>query len=106
MQEKLIFEHSREGRIGCVLPKCDVHEKETDSLIPKEFLRNAPLDLPELGELDVVRHYTRLSQKNVGVDTVFYPLGSCTMKYNPKINEKAASYPNFTQAHPLQPIEK
>ena len=67
--------------------------------------REAPLDLPEVSEVDVVRHYTNLSQMNFGVDTGFYPLGSCTMKYNPKINEEIANMPGFTGLHPLQPTE-
>lgn len=99
--DKLIFELSRPGRVGYELPKNGYHadgEKE----IPSELLRKSPLDLPEVSELDVVRHYTNLSNKNFGVDTGFYPLGSCTMKYNPKINEEVAAMPQFAALHPLQ----
>ena len=73
--------------------------------IPKAILRESKLELPEVSEVDVVRHYTNLSQMNFGVDTGFYPLGSCTMKYNPKINEEIANHPLFTGLHPLQPAE-
>ena len=70
--------------------------------LPEDYLR-ADLNLPEVSELEFVRHYMHLSQKNVSIDTVFYPLGSCTMKYNPKVNEKAAAIEGLTQVHPLQP---
>ncbi|MDE6637540.1 MAG: aminomethyl-transferring glycine dehydrogenase subunit GcvPB [Muribaculaceae bacterium] len=99
--DKLIFELSRPGRVGYELPKNEFGtdgEKE----IPSDLLRTQPLDLPEVSELDVVRHYTNLSNKNFGVDTGFYPLGSCTMKYNPKINEEVATMPQFAELHPLQ----
>ena len=92
--DKLIFELSRPGRTGFSLP-------EAESGCP--VWRTSPLDLPEVSEVDVVRHYTNLSQMNFGVDTGFYPLGSCTMKYNPKINEEVASIPGFAGLHPLQP---
>lgn len=99
--DKLIFELSREGRKGFELPK---NKFNTDGFndIPSDLLRTEPLDMPEVSELDVVRHYTNLSTKNFGVDTGFYPLGSCTMKYNPKINEEVAAMPQFTEIHPLQ----
>lgn len=99
--DKLIFELSREGRKGFELPK---NKFNTDGFndIPSDLLRTEPLDMPEVSELDVVRHYTNLSTKNFGVDTGFYPLGSCTMKYNPKINEELAAMPQFTEIHPLQ----
>lgn len=96
---KLSFEKSIEGRTGTTLPALGFKEKE--SLIPKEFLRKG-INFPELGEVDVVRHYTRLSARNYGVDSGFYPLGSCTMKYNPKINEATAFLPGFAFIHPLQ----
>lgn len=100
---KLIFEHSRPGRRGYTLPPSDVPEKKPEDYIPAGCLRRDELELPEVGELDIVRHYTNVSARNVGVDTVFYPLGSCTMKYNPKINEVAAALPHFTRLHPYQP---
>ncbi len=101
----LIFEISKEGRKAYTLPKCDVDEIELSSIIPNEFLAQEEVDLPEVSEVDVIRHFTLLSNKNYGVDTGFYPLGSCTMKYNPKINEDMSSLNGFTGIHPLQPIE-
>jgi len=100
MYDKLIFELSRKGRIGYSLPKSEVKDYALD----EKLTRNTNLDMPEVSEVDVVRHYTNLSKKNYGVDQGFYPLGSCTMKYNPKINEEVASNPKFTKLHPLQPI--
>ena len=96
--DRLIFELSRPGRSGFSLPESKVK-------LPKggKVWRQTPLALPEVSEPDVVRHYTNLSQMNFGVDTGFYPLGSCTMKYNPKINEEVAAMPGFTGLHPLQP---
>ena len=98
MTEPLIYERSIPGRCACFLPAAGVPEVE----IPQGFVR-ADLPLPEVGEADLVRHYVRLSQVNYGVDTGFYPLGSCTMKYNPKVNEVAAGLPGFTGTHPYQP---
>ena len=101
---KLIFELSQAGRQGYSLPKnkCDEYKM---SDLPKGLMReNAPL-LPEVDELSVVRHYTNMSNNNFGVDTGFYPLGSCTMKYNPKINEEIAAHREFTGLHPLQNSE-
>ncbi|TWH60173.1 glycine dehydrogenase (decarboxylating) beta subunit [Desulfitobacterium sp. LBE] len=103
--EPLIFELSREGRTGVSLPSCGVPEIPLEELIPQEFLRDKEPELPEVSEVDVVRHFTRLSSFNHGVDTGFYPLGSCTMKYNPKVNEKLARLPGFSQIHPYQPEE-
>lgn len=103
--EPLIFDQSGEGRTGVSLPKCDVPEISLDSLLPSEVLREKAPDLPEVAEVDVVRHFTRLSTFNHGVDTGFYPLGSCTMKYNPKVNEMLSRLPGFTQLHPYQPEE-
>ena len=103
--DKLIIEVSKEGRRAYDLPECDVEEVALDSVIPSEFLTDRELGLPEVSEIDVVRHYTNLSTKNFGVDTGFYPLGSCTMKYNPKINEDMAALPGFTNIHPYQPEE-
>lgn len=99
----LIFEMSRSGRIAHSLPISDVPEMDVADAIPAEFLRDAPAGLPEVSELDLMRHYTQLSQRNHGVDTGFYPLGSCTMKYNPKINEDVARYNGFMHLHPYQP---
>lgn len=102
---KLIFEISKEGRKAYSLPPCDVPEASLDSLIPGSMLRSEEVELPEVSEVDVVRHFTNLSNKNYGVDSGFYPLGSCTMKYNPKINEDVASLDGFSHLHPLQPEE-
>jgi glycine dehydrogenase subunit 2 len=93
--EPLIYEISSPGRCGVLLPKVDV--PLTD--LPQELLRDG-LDLPEVSEMDVIRHYVRLSQLNYGIDKGFYPLGSCTMKYNPKVNEDAARLPGFAGLHP------
>ncbi|MGA2478853.1 MAG: aminomethyl-transferring glycine dehydrogenase subunit GcvPB [Spirochaetia bacterium] len=97
MPEPLIFEMSRAGREGVALPACDVPLTP----LPPE-LRRASLPLPEVSEIDVVRHYVRLSQLNYAVDIGLYPLGSCTMKYNPKVNEVAARLAGFAAIHPLQ----
>ena len=79
--EKMIFELSKPGRKAYMLPANDVEDVAVDSLIPGELLNDSELDLPELYEVDIIRHYTNLSNKNYGLDTGFYPLGSCTMKY-------------------------
>lgn len=100
MTEPTVFEISQPGRIGMRFPAPDVPETK----LPEGLTRNI-LPLPELSELDVIRHYTRLSQYNHAIDIGFYPLGSCTMKYNPKINEMTARLPGFAHLHPLQPIE-
>ena len=97
MTEPLLTELSAPGRCSCFLPKCDVPISE----LPSELLR-ADLPLPEVSEVDLVRHYTRLSQMNYAVDKGFYPLGSCTMKYNPKVNEETARLPGFVRTHPYQ----
>ena len=97
---ELIFEKSVAGRRGVRLPKCDVPAGR-DNL--KQLKRKRPPDLPEVSELETVRHFTELSQRNFGVDTNFYPLGSCTMKYNPKLGEEVARYPGFNSLHPLLP---
>jgi glycine dehydrogenase subunit 2 len=101
--EKLIFELSSPGRFAYSLPVCDVPEDDVTTFLPSMYLRETPPELPEVSEVDVVRHYSRLSQMNYGVDTHFYPLGSCTMKYNPKINEDMARVPGFARLHPLAP---
>ncbi len=100
--EHLIFELSKPGRKAYMLPPLDVEDKDLSSLIPDEFISKEELKLPEVTEVDIIRHYTNLSNKNYGVDTGFYPLGSCTMKYNPKINEDAARYDGFANVHPYQ----
>ncbi|MCI0342922.1 MAG: aminomethyl-transferring glycine dehydrogenase subunit GcvPB [Planctomycetales bacterium] len=105
VEDRLVFEKSRAGRRGVTLPASDAGEAPLESLLPGGALRNAPPALPELSELEVVRHYTRLSGKNFGIDTTFYPLGSCTMKYNPRVHEYGASLPGFARVHPLQPDE-
>ncbi|WAA10442.1 aminomethyl-transferring glycine dehydrogenase subunit GcvPB [Fervidibacillus albus] len=101
-QFPLIFEKSKEGRIGYSLPEFELEEKPIEELIPDTYIRNEQPELPELSELDIIRHYTALSRRNYGVDNGFYPLGSCTMKYNPKINEDVARLPGFVHIHPLQ----
>src|SRR6266511_4121482 len=103
--DKLIFELSVPGRVGYSLPEADVPETDAARLLPAAHLRVRPAALPEVSEFDVVRHYTRLSRMNYGVDTHFYPLGSCTMKYNPKVNEDMARLPGFARLHPLTPDE-
>ena len=97
--EGTIAERSRPGRRAYSFPALDVDRVE----IPAPFARRTPPALPEVAEIDLVRHYTRLSQMNYGVDTGFYPLGSCSMKYNPKSAEAAAAWPGFARVHPLQP---
>ena len=107
MLEKLIFEKSSPGRTAYSLPECDVPVEANDTTpLPERFLRKSPAELPEVAEIDVVRHFTRLSQLNFSVDTNFYPLGSCTMKYNPKINEDVSSYEGFVNLHPYQNQEQ
>ena len=101
--DRLIFELGSPGRIAYSLPELDVPVDDVRARLPAAALRREPPDLPEVSELDVVRHYSRLSQMNYGLDTHFYPLGSCTMKYNPKINEDMARLPGFARLHPLVP---
>jgi len=101
----LIFELSKEGRTSYSLPDMDVPEVDLNEGLGDEYIRKAAPDLPEVSELDIMRHYTRLSHRNYGLDSGFYPLGSCTMKYNPKINEDVARFPGFTHIHPHQPSE-
>ncbi len=101
-KQSLIFEITKEGRIGYSLPELDVPAVELDDLLPEGYKREEPAELPEVSELDIMRHYTALSNRNHGIDSGFYPLGSCTMKYNPKINESVARYPGFAHIHPLQ----
>jgi len=101
----LIFEISRQGRVGLSLPESDVEKVDLEQKLPKHLIRDIPAELPEVSELQLVRHYTALSNKNHGIDNGFYPLGSCTMKYNPKINEDVARLEGFSRIHPYQPVE-
>lgn len=100
--QALIFELSKRGRVGYSLPEMDVPEVDVSELLPEGYLRAEEAELPEVSELDIMRHYTALSKRNHGVDSGFYPLGSCTMKYNPKINENVARFNGFAHIHPLQ----
>lgn len=104
MYKDLIFELSQPGRVAFTLPETDKDGSPLADL-DKAYLRPAPPELPEVSELDVVRHFSNLSMLNHGVETGFYPLGSCTMKYNPKINDEIASLPAFNDIHPLQPAD-
>ncbi|WP_099220976.1 aminomethyl-transferring glycine dehydrogenase subunit GcvPB [Listeria costaricensis] len=99
----LVFERSISGRIGYSLPEQDVPEVSLTDIFDATYIRTEKAALPELSELEIMRHYTELSNHNFGVDSGFYPLGSCTMKYNPKINEKVARFPGFANVHPYQP---
>lgn len=105
MSTKLIFERSKKGRKGYTLPRLDVPDINISDCIPDKFLRKADAQLPEVSENEVVRHFTHLSTLNYHIDKGFYPLGSCTMKYNPKINELTSSLKGFTNLHPMQPIK-
>jgi len=105
MQSQLIFEQGRRGRRATILPDCTVSNGPTSSMVPEKYLRSTPPDLPEVSKIEMVRHFTNLARKNFCVDTHFYPLGSCTMKYNPKINEFTAALPGFLNVHPWQPAE-
>ena len=96
------MDRSRHGRIGTLMPESDV---PAQPLPPQELLRD-DLELPEVHEGEVVRYFTRLSQLNFSVDTNYYPLGSCTMKYNPKVNDLIASLPGYSETHPRQPVEQ
>ncbi|MHB0966649.1 MAG: PLP-dependent aminotransferase family protein, partial [Bellilinea sp.] len=100
MAEPTVYELSSAGRIGVRFPEPDVPLAKLPAGLERETL-----PLPELSELDVVRHFTHLSQLNYSIDGGYYPLGSCTMKYNPKINEETARLPGFAFTHPLQPAE-
>ena len=103
MVDSLIFEIGGPGRTAVSLPEPDVPIRPLGELLPERFLRGAPPELPEVSEPELVRHYINLSRVNYSVSGNFYPLGSCTMKYNPEMNEDAASLPGFDLAHPLQP---
>lgn len=99
MYDKLIFELSQKGKVGAIISRCDVPDYEID----EGLLRTTDNGLPEVSEVDVIRHYVNISTKNYHIDKGFYPLGSCTMKYNPKINEDMARLPGFARIHPYQP---
>lgn len=100
--QSLIFEISTSGRIGYSLPEMDVATIPLEEILPADYIREEEAVLPEVSELDIMRHYTALSKRNHGVDSGFYPLGSCTMKYNPKINENVARFNGFAHIHPYQ----
>ena len=99
----LLFELSKSGRRATRMPACDVPEQSITDLLPESALSDSAPPLPELAEPDVVRHFTNMSTLNMSVDTHFYPLGSCTMKHNPKRNERAAAMPGMSHVHPYQP---
>src|SRR5438552_17161405 len=100
--EALIFERSQPGRAGFSLPPLDVEETALDEIIPREFQRDDDLaGMPEVTEVDVIRHFTRISAWNYSIDLGMYPLGSCTMKYNSRLNEKVARIAGFANLHPL-----
>jgi len=101
--DKLIFELSSPGRVAWSLPEADVPVSDARKLLPAQHVRKDAPELPEVSEFDVVRHYSRLSRMNYGLDTHFYPLGSCTMKYNPRLNEDMARLAGFARLHPLAP---
>ena len=101
--QKLIFEQGSFGRVGVDLPPV-ASEEEIHQALPEEFCRGELVGFSEISEPEMVRHYTRLSQRNVGIDDCFYPLGSCTMKYNPRMNEAIAGMKGFTQLHPAMPV--
>jgi glycine dehydrogenase subunit 2 len=98
----LLFEISRPGRRCARLPECDVPAPPADALLPADAIASKPPPLPEVGEIDLVRHFVNLSTKNMSIDTNFYPLGSCTMKYNPKRHERLAGFGGLAELHPLQ----
>jgi glycine dehydrogenase subunit 2 len=100
---QLLFELSKPGCCAVKMPACDVPPKPLEKLLPKGAISDVPLPLPELSEPDVVRHFVNLSTRNMSVDTHFYPLGSCTMKYNPKRNERLVALPGIADLHPYQP---
>jgi glycine dehydrogenase subunit 2 len=105
LEEPLIFERGAKGRKGYSLPRLDVERASPEKFWPRKWIRKDLDGFPEMSEVEIVRHFTRLSQWNYGVDSGFYPLGSCTMKYNPKVNEDLARLPGFAAAHPYQPEE-
>jgi glycine dehydrogenase subunit 2 len=107
MSETLtIFERSREGRRAFTPPPLDVPDVPVADLLPESAIRKQPAELPEVSEPEIVRHYNRLSKKNFDLDSGFYPLGSCTMKHNPKLHERVAALPGHARLHPLQDPER
>ncbi|MFN3306736.1 MAG: aminomethyl-transferring glycine dehydrogenase subunit GcvPB, partial [Candidatus Kapaibacteriota bacterium] len=98
--EKLIFEKTVVGRKAYTLPRVNLEEYSTKKLLPEKFHRKRELHLPELSEVEVARHFVKLSKLNYCIEDNVYPLGSCTMKYNPKVNEKIASFDGFANLHP------
>ncbi len=104
--EALIFERSQTGRLGYRLPALDVEEQKLSAIVPSQFLRDDDLEgLPEVSEVDVIRHFVRMSMWNFSIDQGMYPLGSCTMKYNSRLNEKVARIQGFANLHPLTEVE-
>jgi glycine dehydrogenase subunit 2 len=101
-----IFEKSQAGRRAAVLPPLDVPDRPLEELIPSQMLRSAPPELPEISEPEIIRHYNKLSRRNFDLDSGFYPLGSCTMKHNPRVNERVAALPGHARLHPLQAPER
>src|SRR5262245_27775059 len=99
---ELLHELSHPGRRCHLLPRCDVPASPVRDMLPESVWADAAPPLPEVGEIDLIRHYTNLSARNMSIDTNFYPLGSCTMKYNPKRHERLAALPGFAALHPLQ----
>jgi glycine dehydrogenase subunit 2 len=97
-----IFERSRPGRRAATLPPVDVPERALDELIPEHLRRERPAELPEISEPEIVRHFNRISRRNYDLDTGLYPLGSCTMKHNPRLNERVAALPGHARLHPAQ----
>jgi glycine dehydrogenase subunit 2 len=102
MDQKLLIELSSDGKNGVRFPDCDVEEQKLEDLFPPDYIRKSPPELPQVSIPEVVRHFVNLSALNHHVDKAIYPLGSCTMKYNPKINEAVAAMTGFTEIHPLQ----
>jgi glycine dehydrogenase subunit 2 len=101
-----IFEKSKAGRRAAVLPELDVPDRRLEELLPDHLIRRRPPELPEVSEPEIVRHYNRLSRRNFDLDSGFYPLGSCTMKHNPRLNERVAALPGFSRLHPFQAPER
>ena len=99
----VILSKSVKGKIGCTLPALDLPELKLSDYLPKNFIRQKKAKLPEVSEPEVMRHFVNLSTKNHHVDKDFYPLGSCTMKYNPKINDSVALFDGYAMIHPNQP---
>ncbi|MFQ5927249.1 MAG: aminomethyl-transferring glycine dehydrogenase subunit GcvPB, partial [Terriglobia bacterium] len=103
--EGLIFEKSSPGKHAYSLPRLDVPAVKPEEVLGAEFVRREIEDFPEVSEIEIIRHFTRLSSWNYGVDTGMYPLGSCTMKYNPRINEVVARLEGLASEHPYQGVE-